>query len=405
MPVKSIGMKTSDTPRQVVRTINRGVLALAYLCIALLILELSAQVYVAHFANAQRFRSLASWRMIVADGEASGHPRVEYFPHRYLGFYNAPNYRSEDGIDWVNSLGYRGDEIQQPKPDGTFRIVCMGDITSVDNVKKTFPAMLQQELRRKGYTNIEVIDAYATRYTTWEGLIDFETRILDLDPDMVILDYGFHDAKSRLVWPPEDYAGDNSGKRRDLPIMPSILEYSTLYRGLQLMLQPRNDYAEHTFRSHGSLRFLDERVEPYYTDEFFVQKVENRYPSGIFQSVSAAQMFQVNKPIYFERNLEHIVLLAKHHNIDVIMTPFAYTTDTWDPFINAPEFIDAHVEMKEITRQVAERNGVRYLDLSGQLNRREYFMSDGGHVTEEGAAKKAQVVADFIVQQQAVPKP
>lgn len=398
-------MKTSDTLRRTVRTVNRGLLALAYLCIVLLVVELSAQIYVAHFASDRIFRLLASWQMIVEDARATGHPRIEYLPHRYLGFYNAPNYRSADGIDWVNSLGYRGDEIQQPKPAGTFRIVCMGDITSVDDVKKTFPAMLQQELRQKGYTNVEVIDAYATRYTTWEGMIDFQTRILDLDPDLVILDYGFHDAKARLVWPPEQYAGDNSGKRRSLPIMPNILEYSTLYRGVKLALEPRNEYARHTFRPHASLRFLDERVEPYYTDDFFVQKVENTYPSGIFQSVSAAQMFQANKPIYFERNLEHIVLLAKYHNIDVIMTPFAYTTDTWDPFINAPEFIDAHVEMKELTRQIAERHDVRYLDVSPQLNQREYFMSDGGHVTEEGAAKKAQVFADFIVQEQAVPRP
>lgn len=53
-----------------------------------------------------------------------------YSPHHYLNYYGSPNYKSKDGLNMHNSLGFRGDEIAIPKLEGTYRIVILGGSTA-----------------------------------------------------------------------------------------------------------------------------------------------------------------------------------------------------------------------------------------------------------------------------------
>ncbi len=89
-------------------------------------------------------------------------------------------------------------EVQVPKPDGVYRIVAMGGSSTYGTPNpydETYPYYLQQVLRDDyGETNVEVVNDGVPGYTSWHNLVDLSTRVLTLDPDLVIL---YHRAERR----------------------------------------------------------------------------------------------------------------------------------------------------------------------------------------------------------------
>ena len=82
----------------------------------------------------------------------------------------------------------------------------------IEDFKKSYPDLLEKYLQKKDFDNIEVINAGGGGWSSWESLINLELRVLDLDPDLVIIYHGINDIHTRLVWPPEVYQGDNSAQ-------------------------------------------------------------------------------------------------------------------------------------------------------------------------------------------------
>ncbi len=127
-------------------------------------------------------------------------------PLPYLNYGLNPAYHGH------NSMGYRGPEIAMPKPPGTFRIVAMGDSTTYGlgmDASNAYPAQLQDILRQQyGYSNVEVINAGVIGYTSWETFINLSLRVIELEPDMVIIYDGTNDVSARTATA-DCYAGDN----------------------------------------------------------------------------------------------------------------------------------------------------------------------------------------------------
>ncbi len=182
------------------------------LVLCLLAVELASRVYLTRFASSEDFKQYASYRQL---RERYGPAGSMFSPHPYLGYAPTPNYVS--GANRHNSLGFRGPEIALPKPDGEYRIVCLGASTTytshVLDFRSTYPALLQTTLHNMGDDHVVVINGGTPGWTTWETLISFQFRVLDLDPDMVIIYHGVNDVGPRLVWPDDAYRGDNTGAR------------------------------------------------------------------------------------------------------------------------------------------------------------------------------------------------
>ena len=168
------------------------------------VLEAAANIWLLHFANEKHFIRYASLQQL-QDSDVSNRPR--YTPHRYIGYYPTPNYIK--GNDRHNALGYRGDEIESPKPPGQFRIVCLGGSTTytsdVKDYRKSYPYLLEKYLNGQGYNNVTVINAGAGSWSSWESLINFQLRVLDIEPDLIIIYHSINDISPRFVWPPEAY--------------------------------------------------------------------------------------------------------------------------------------------------------------------------------------------------------
>jgi lysophospholipase L1-like esterase len=364
-------------------------------------LELGARLFIAKLADREQFRKYASLdeyrERIGADEWWFG----LLAPHRYLGYALAPNL--VDGKNRHNSLGMRGEEVAVPKPPGTFRIACLGASTTysifVDDWHESYPALLQQDLRARGFGNVEVLNAGVPAWSSYETLINYLLRIRDLEPDLLIVHQGFGDISTRMVWPPELYRGDNSGyySARFQSREPSWWEASALLRVLMVesgSAMPASAFGQSVYNEADTAYYL----------EFARQRIRNVYPEGIFTRVTPAQMFAANPPVYFARNTRELVAAARDAGTPVLLMSFAYTP-LKPGFFAIEGFREATDEHNRILRETAEAYGTTFFDFDAAFpDEVEWWAPDGIHVNEKGTALKAKLVADFLVEHGLVPR-
>jgi len=123
----------------------------------------------------------------------------------FAGWRNQPGFVSESFR--INSLGFRGEEIEADKPPGTIRIVCLGDSGTFglwhaesaegpDRIETRFdthyPGELARALAADGHP-VEVVNAGVVAYTSSHGLRLFISRVLDLAPDIVTVRFLWND--------------------------------------------------------------------------------------------------------------------------------------------------------------------------------------------------------------------
>jgi lysophospholipase L1-like esterase len=122
-------------------------------------------------------------------------PNRFFEPHEQFGHFHVPGrtgwqHTAEyNSYIVINSKGLRDRERPYAKPDGTFRILMVGD-SFVEGIQvdqdQTLPAQLEALLNRQSGTPIEVINAGVSRYATDNVLLFLESEGLRYQPDLVI---------------------------------------------------------------------------------------------------------------------------------------------------------------------------------------------------------------------------
>jgi lysophospholipase L1-like esterase len=301
-------------------------------------------------------------------------------PHPYLVYSPTPNYKK--GQTSHNSLGYRNDEFPLEKPKNVFRIVALGGSStydvSIDDNQKIFTAQLEKLLKEQyGYQNVEVINAGVPGYNSWEMLTNLEFRVLDLDPDLVIIYEGTNDVHARMV-EPSSYRGDDSGRRQPwhVPQVPAW-EHSTFLRTLSRMMNFTRQVSVDDFTS--SPTFLS---WPY---EYRLNEIE----------LSPAGILEKNPPIYFQRNLENMIAIANEHGIEVLFSTWAYSPYLND-YASKDYYQQGFQENNEVVKEVANLHHVALFDFAAVMPQDANYWADGRHVNEAGALEKATLFAEFI---------
>ena len=301
-------------------------------------------------------------------------------PHQYLVYYPTPNYRK--GQTFHNSLGYRNDDFTAEKPDNVFRIVALGgsstyDVSIEDN-KKIFTAQLEKLLKEDyGYQNVQVINAGVPGYNSWEILVNLEFRVLDLDPDLVIIYEGTNDVHARLV-EPSAYRGDDSGRRQawQAPRV-ALWEHSALLRIVSRMLNITRQVSIDDFVS-----------SPTYVSWPFESRLRE-------VNLDPAEILKENPPIYFRRNLENMIAVAKEHGVEIMFSTWAHS-----PYLNdyASEdyYQQGFKENNEVVKEVATNRQIPLFDFAGVMPQDAEYWADGRHINEAGALVKARLFAEFI---------
>jgi len=368
---------------------------IASVLILFTVIEIGSRIYLHHFADDETFMRYASYRQLQARGRGSGESVSRYVAHRYIGFIPRPDYTN--GIDRHNSLGYRGEEIEMPKPAGEFRIVCMGGSTTytaaVEDYRESYPAQLETILRERGHGNVTVVNGGSLNWTTYASLVNFQFRVLDLEPDLIIVYHAINDLMGRLIWPPSAYTGDNSGMKEPAVsqwFMPSLPEYSTAIR---ILLVKTGRTVPHS-AGYGTINKLR---STYVGDLLKVQHAQGTYPNGLFKDHPVSEILETNPPVYFRRNLENIAVTAIHNGVVPVFATFAYSPEfpeyAWS---SCAELWPGYAEMNHVIKEVAADTGSVCFDFAAEFPTAAKYYTDGTHVNAEGARLKAKLFADFL---------
>lgn len=294
--------------------------------------------------------------------------RSRYVPHPYLSYALNPAYRSADGRARHDALGFRGPETTRAKPAGTYRIVCLGGSTVYDTEiaadEDTFVAQLQAILRAE-HPEVEVLNGGVGGYTSFETLIDLALRILEVEPDLVVLYQNSNDVHTRVV-PPGAYRFDNTGYRHAWTETSPWWDRSMLvrYLGVQWGFSPRNTLEEHT-----------------------------KVPLDEERDLEAC--LAGNPPTWILRNTEEMVLLARSRGAAFLLTSFA-TCPARGGYPALPAYREGFAQHDAAQRALAERLDVPYYDFAAEMPLDLELWDDGVHNTAPGARRKAELFAAFI---------
>ena len=246
-----------------------------------------------------------------------------------------------------NQLGYRGPEIDIPKPKGRFRIVALGGSTTYStgtSAEESYPALLQSILRDDyGYSNVEVINAGVSGYTSWEALASFAFRILELEPDLLIYYGGVNDLVVRERLSNDCYRGLNpqrglNGNRGLFVERNAELPASSLYRVIAILSGWMSNPLS-----------LDASFEP--------SRVKCDPDPG---ATTLEMRLAENTPIYFERNIRNLLTLALANDVQPVISSWIYNLEADRPEL----WRESIAEHNDVARRIAADMDIPYIDLA-----------------------------------------
>ena len=337
------------------------------------LLEMMSRVWLNYLATPEQFDRYVLFTSIDPK-------EFTFTPHPYLSYYPTPNYQK--GLTSHNSLGYRNDEFSLEKPDEVYRIVALGgsstyDVSIKDNAA-IFTAQLEKMLKEDyGYQNVQVINAGVPGYNSWEILVNLEFRVLDLDPDLVIIYEGTNDVHARMV-EPSAYRGDDLGRRQawQIPAV-ALWEHSALLRITSRMMNFTRQVSIDDFVS-----------SPTYVSWPYEYRLSE-------DNLDPGEILKENPPIYFRRNLENMSAIANEQDVTILLSTWAHS-----PYLNDYASQDyyqlAFAENNDVVKEVAAEQRIPLFDFAEVMPQDATYWADGRHVNEAGALVKARLFAEFI---------
>lgn len=363
---------TGGRPRSWVMTVFAGVgLLVVGLALTALVLELGLRFYFGQYGTRdEKIAYMYSRAEIMAlESQTVTLPFIEY------GL--SPDFPGH------NTLGYRGDEVAFPKPNNTFRIVVYGDSSTYGTTNpynETYPYYLGEVLRdERGYENVEVVNAGVAGFTSWNSLVDFSLRGIELEPDLVVVYQGGNDVMPREV-SPDCYRAASPflglDPRRQLRAQPGELSASVLYRFVSINAGWGKNPAESDGGMVGSLIGCD------------------------MSQTDPVRNVPANPPIYFEHNVRNMIGIAQANDIPLLLMTYAYNPNSEYAY---PYWREAVREHNAITARLAEETGTLFLDYATSAPTDADFWNDSIHMTRTGNLETARTLANFLVDQGVIP--
>ncbi len=365
-------LRTSGFLRELPKRLALIAMGIAFACV---MLEIGLRFYYSRYGSAEDRIKYLMTREEIRDLNNI------LVPMPYVNYVPSPTYTDH------NKLGYRGPDIALPKPKGVFRIVALGGSTTYSSATtsaESYPAQLQTVLRDEyGYNNVEVINGGFIGYTTWETLVNFEFRVLELEPDMIILYEGVNDITPREQISTDCYRGDNvlRGLNPDRGFWienDTPLSNITLYRVLGI-----------------NLGWIDDPSK--INSAFELPKADCQ-----LDNLPVEERVADNPPVYFERNMRNILLIAQGNHVQPVLSTWAYYVDQ-----ERPEYWRKAVdENNTIIKNLAGEMNVPLIDFAATLPiKADYWGNDGIHMFLPGNHEQAEEYAAFLVKQNLLPKP
>lgn len=293
--------------------------------------------------------------------------KMAYRPLPYVMWGLKPGWAREVKADGIvrtsNSLGFRGREIEQPKPAGRYRIVCLGGSTTYSDAvgdADTYPLFLEQFLREaRPDLDLEVVNAGVPNYTTYESLCNLAFRCLELQPDMIVVYHAVNDYRTVLY-------------RNHVPT-------NDHYRKVW-------DGSAHGYKAGASGTELAQGLAP------FVQHLPPENNGD--QRENAVR----NGSGAYRRNLASMAGIARAHGIRPVFVGFVSDEVSESGSYPGAEKVAADIlagviDFNAAMQQVAREQDVLYIDLRTGFPQGQGCFHDPVHMTAKGTRLKAQAIA------------
>ncbi len=328
-------------------------------------------------------------------------------PHPYLAYAGRPDFRVEPTekaplLVSHNSLGLNGPETTWEKPEGVYRIVCLGGSSTYgigpSSTFTNWPVVLQQELNLRGLAKpVEVLNLGLQGYSTFESQVNLALRGVEFRPDLVLVYHTINDMRCAL------YPGvvrDNTHWRAVWPVerpdrVRDALETSYTFLALRRYatdwLARQRDLGTYVIVDFGK-----------YLPDFYAQPTD---PDLGFSN--------------FRRNLVSIVGMARAHGAEVLLATQAVRMGDFDRFGSTALQKQGFERMTKLIGDVANERSVPYCDVRTPVeaeadrqraasgadrifvrpNSEKPGVGNGEvHLTDEGCALVARTLAERIVE-------
>jgi hypothetical protein len=300
-----------------------------------------------------------------------------YVPHPYIGATLRPGFVGTGEMPVrINALGMRDEPRSVHKPDGVYRILCIGGSTTFGSsvTSVPYPARLQALLNGSGAgapdgRRYEVWNCGVPGYTTIENLIYFELVLLEYDPDAILVYHAANDA--RMV--------QTSGLR------PDYSHVRTAWGGLEL--SPLELFLL------GNVRTYARSMAP--------KAVQNDLAARLMKSDMKQRALAPDDPTIdegidvFVRNLRNLVLVARGNGVVPIFSTFATCPDRLLPrHLNVIPTVE---RMNERILALGAEESVAVVELAGRIADPEHF-TDWMHLTNEGTALHARLAYEQLLE-------
>lgn len=284
-------------------------------------------------------------------------------PHPYLSYARTDTQLSKDGIS------IDGNFFAYDKPEDTIRVACLGGSTTM----RQYPYYLQIYLNGLPVDKkFEVMDFGCDGWTLQESLINYMIRVMEFDPDYVVVHHGINDNPPRL-WP---------GFKRDYTHFRHHWLGKSVSDVERFLIQSSSMFTYFLYRNR--------------TSGFDLQnQVIHQISSDEIRKSPAPGTLQV-----IENKLKKLNSLAQSHGAELILMPMPM-----NPEMGTELYVDMVRESNETMRNFGFQNELHLVDPVPFLNKNLQWFKDFVHLDDHGNYYKAQILTNAIHQMISSVKP
>jgi lysophospholipase L1-like esterase len=274
----------------------------------------------------------------------------------------------------VNSLGFRGPELDLPKPAGRVRIGYLGGSTTfcaeASSNETTWPELVRDGIaERFPDATFDIVNAGAAAYSSKHSLSNLEHRVAPTDPDIVVIYHGTNDISQDART-----QAKAAGLLTEEDDTPSWL--ANISVGWQLI--------EKNFSARARQDTGGEKLD------FDMAAGTAAFRERLTALVRAAQA-----------EARTVVLITFAHKVrreqDVATRSRASVTSLyWLPFMTVESVMEAFDAYNVVVREVAAATGAVLVDGENGIPGDDLHFTDSVHLTDAGCALQAARVLDAL---------
>lgn len=251
-----------------------------------------------------------------------------------------------------NAQRMKGPLAATPKPDGLLRIVAYGDSNTDGPDRGGWTELLTEALAERTTGAVEVLNAGVTGYSSHQGLLRFRQQVSELEPDIVLVSFGWNDLATPMGPPDRAFVAPPAWR---LAVERTALRFESFLALRRLLLDRRS------------------AAPP-----------------------SASAEHRVPMADYAENLLAFHRLAQEHGAIAVFLTrPYRLPTATLEAAEGWRRQVPAY---NRLLLELAREHGILAVDVQSAFENAERFFVDECHFDPAGHARMAELVSEALIE-------